>query len=42
MMQMIVLGLAFLGLAIPLVALFYYANKREKRDQAARNKGRRN
>jgi hypothetical protein len=40
MMQMVALGLAFLGLAIPLIAFFYFANRREKQDQIATRKGR--
>jgi len=40
MMQLIALGLAILGLAIPLIAIYYFAKKREKRDLAAGRKGR--
>lgn len=40
MMQLIALVLAFLGLALPLGAIFYFADKRAKRDEAARLKGR--
>lgn len=40
MPQLIALGLAFLGLAIPLVAIFYFAKKREKRDRDVTEKGR--
>lgn len=41
MMMLVALGLAILGLVVPLVAIFYFANKREKRDRAAAKKGRR-
>jgi hypothetical protein len=37
--QLIALVLAFLGLAIPLIAFLYFANRREKRDQIAAKKG---
>jgi len=39
-MQLIALVMAFLGLAIPLFAFLYFANRREKRDQIAAKKGR--
>lgn len=42
MMQLAALGLAIFGLVVPLVAILYFANKREKRDRAAAKKGRRN
>jgi len=38
-MQLIALVMAFLGLAIPLFAFLYFANRREKRDQIAAKKG---
>ncbi|MDD5250239.1 MAG: hypothetical protein PHY45_14735 [Rhodocyclaceae bacterium] len=41
MMQLVALGLAALGLAIPLAAIFYFADKRAKQDRARIAKGRR-
>jgi hypothetical protein len=38
MMLLVALGLAFLGLAIPLIAFFYFAHQRSKRDRAAGKK----
>jgi hypothetical protein len=38
MMLLVALGLAFLGLAIPLIAFFYFAQQRAKRDRAAGKK----
>ena len=44
MKQLIALVLAFMGLALPLAAVFYFADrrdKREKRDRATAARGRR-
>lgn len=37
-MKLVALGLAFLGLVIPLAAIFYFAKKRAKRDRKAAQK----